>query len=393
MSFNSQVVRLTTAQALSGANSAIVYATGAIIGHDLAPSPSLATLPISIFVVGMALSTLPVGTITRRHGRRAAFLVGNLCGILLGLIAAAALAINSFALFCIAMLFGGAYAAVVLTFRFAAAECVTPQEQPRALSAVLLGGVAAGVFGPQLVTATMNLWPSHSYLPTYLGASVAALLSAVVLVGGEFSRPTAPSSRHSQVVAWSSLLQPRFIVAMLCGTVSYMMMNFMMTSAPLAMELHGIARVHSNYGIEMHIVAMYAPSFFTGRLISRFGQPKVIVLGLLLIGFAAITGMHGMSVGHFWTALVLLGVGWNFSFLGASSMVLTCHASEEGPRAQAINDFVVFGSMVVGSFASGSLLNHFGWSVVSSFILVPVALAIGALAWLYVFRGRSRAIS
>lgn len=393
MSFNSQVVRLTTAQALSGANSAIVYATGAIIGHELAPSPSLATLPISIFVVGMALSTLPVGAITRKHGRRAAFLAGNLCGILLGLIAAAALAINSFSLFCVAMLFGGAYAAVVLTFRFAAAECVAPQEQPRALSAVLLGGVAAGVFGPQLVTATMNLWPPYSYLPTYLGAAAAALLSAAVLLGGKFSRPSAPTNRHTLTAPPTTLLQPKFVVAMLCGTVSYMMMNFMMTSAPLAMELHGIPRMHSNYGIEMHIVAMYAPSFFTGRLISRFGQSKIIVLGLLLIALAALTGMHGMSVEHFWLALVLLGVGWNFSFLGASAMVLTCHSPEEGPRAQSINDFVVFGSMVIGSFASGSLLNHFGWSVVSSFILVPVALAIGALAWLRVFKGESPAIS
>lgn len=393
MLLNSQVVRLTTAQALSGANSAIVYATGAIIGHELAPSPSLSTLPISIFVVGMALSTLPVGVITRRRGRRAAFLVGNICGVLLGLIAAAALAINSFTLFCVAMLFGGAYAAVVLTFRFAAAECVTPQEQPRALSAVLLGGVAAGVFGPQLVTSTMSLWPPYSYLPTYLGAAAAAVLSAMVLIGGKFSGPSAASSRPVQAALPPSLLKPKFIVAMLCGTVSYMMMNFMMTSAPLAMELHGIPRSHSNYGIEMHIVGMYAPSFFTGRLISRFGQARIIVLGLLLIALAALIGMHGMSVQHFWTALILLGVGWNFSFLGASAMVLTCHTPEEGPRAQSINDFVVFGSMVIGSFASGSLLNHFGWSVVSSFILVPVALAISALAWLHALKSRSPAIS
>ncbi|HHH9650082.1 TPA: MFS transporter [Pseudomonas aeruginosa] len=384
MPLNSQVVRLAAAQALSGANSTVVYATGAIIGHELAPRPSLSTVPVSVFVVGMALATLPVGAITRRYGRRAAFLFGNTCGVILGLLAAAALVIKSFPLFCLAMLFGGAYAAVVLTFRFAAAECVEPAQRPRALSAVLLGGVAAGVFGPQLVTATMNLWPPYSYSITYLAAAAVAVLSAMVLVGVDIPRPERTRTGLATEAMQSSLRQPRFVVAMLCGVVSYMMMNFMMTSAPLAMELQGIPRVHSNYGIEMHVIAMYAPSFFTGRLISRFGIAQIIVLGLALIGLAALTGMIGMSVHHFWIALVLLGLGWNFSFLGASALVLTCHTPEEGPRVQSINDFVVFGSMVIGSFASGTLLDTFGWTFVSALILAPVAIAILSVFWLQV---------
>ncbi len=383
---NSRILRLVTAQALSGANATVVYATGAIIGHALAPRPSLATVPVSVFVVGMALATLPVGAVTRRYGRRAAFLLGNLCGVLLGLVGAAALVVGSFSLFCLAMLFGGAYAAVVLTFRFAAAECVEADERPRALSAVLLGGVVAGIFGPQLVTATMDLWPSHDYAATYLAAAGAAVLAAVVLAGIRFPALAPVPRPLAEVAVPTSLWQPRFIVAILCGIVSYTTMNFMMTSAPLAMELQGIPRAHSNYGIELHVIAMYAPSFFTGRLIARFGIQPIILLGLVLIGLAALTGMLGLDVHHFWIALVLLGVGWNFGFLGASALVMTCHAPEEGPRVQAINDFCVFGSMAVGSFASGSLLDTFGWTVISGLILLPVAAAIGGLLWLHLAR-------
>lgn len=178
------------------------------------------------------------------------------------------------------------------------------------------------------------------------------------------------------------LRQPQLLVAMFCGVVTYMMMNFLMTSAPLAMELCGIARIHSNHGIEMHVIAMYAPSFFTGRLIARFGGPTLVMTGLGLTALSAAAAMSGITVDHFWLSLVLLGVGWNFGYLGASAMVLKSHASDEGPRVQSINDFVVFGTMAVGSFLSGGLLNAYGWSVVSALVLVPVAAAGASLVWL-----------
>jgi len=379
---NGDVLRLATAQSLAGANSTVVYATGAIIGHMLAPRPTLATVPVSIFVVGMAAATLPVGVMTQRHGRKAAALFGNACGVVVGLLAALALVIQSFSLFCIAMLFGGAYAAVVLTFRFAAAECVPAEHRERAMSTVLAGGVAAGVLGPQLVTATMNLWSPHAYAMTYLASAGAAVLSAIVLMGVRFEHQP-PVSAHAQGRASSAIVrQPRFVVALLCGVVSYMMMNFMMTSAPLAMELCRIPRVHANYGIEIHVIAMYAPSFFTGRLIARLGAPAVSLAGLVLIALAAVTGMTGLSVSHFWVALMLLGLGWNFGFLGASAMVLACHTSAEGPRVQSVYDFVVFGAMVIGSFASGSLLATYGWALVCSLIFPPVLVAAASLFWL-----------
>ena len=395
MTLHPSVLRLAIAQALSGANTTVVYATAAIIGHLLAPRPGMATLPISVFVIGMALSTLPVGAVARQHGRHAAFFLGNGCGVVSGLLASLALVQASFVLFCIAMLFGGAYAAVVLTFRFAAAECVPAADKPRALSLVLAGGVFAGVLGPQLVTATMNQWPPHAYAATYLCAAAVSVLSALVLRGVRFAvSPAVPAAAGAAPSALpitsrpirDVVRQPRFVVAMLCGVVSYMLMNFMMTSAPLAMELCGLPREYSNYGIELHVVAMYLPSFFTGRLIARFGETPIVLAGLALTAAAALVGMSGQTVAHFWWALALLGVGWNFGFLGASAMVLQCHTPQEGPRVQSINDFVVFGTMVIGSFASGSLLSAYGWSTVAALTLPPVVVAAAALLWL----GRAR---
>lgn len=382
MKINNSVARLAVAQALSGANSTVVYSTGAIIGHMLAPRPELATLPITMFVVGMALATLPAGQIARRHGRARAFQLGNLCGVLMGLIGSLGIVQESFVLFCLATVFGGAYAAVVLTFRFAAAECVTPEEKPKALSTVLAGGVLAGVVGPQIVSATMNSWPPHAYALTYICSAVVAVLSAVVLSGVRFASVKPSGGLAAARPLGPIMRQPRFIVALMCGTVSYLLMNFMMTSAPLAMELCGIPRSYSNIGIEMHVIAMYLPSFFTGTLIKRFGESKIILAGLVLTALAAVTGLAGISVNHFWVGLVLLGLGWNFGFLGSSALVLKCHAPEDGPRVQSINDFVVFGAMAVGSFASGSLLTTYGWDWVTGLMLPPIALAALSLLWL-----------
>jgi MFS family permease len=373
------VARLAIAQALAGANSVVVYATGAIIGHGLAPDPALSTLPISIFVVGMAVCILPAGVIARRHGRQAAFLAGTACGVLVGLICALAVVIASFWLFCLGTFFGGAYAAVVLTFRFAAADCVEPERRPRALSIVMAGGVAAGVVGPQLVTATMHLWPAHLFAATFLAQALVAALSAVVLAGVRLPRPTAEEARGGRPLLVIAR-QPGFIVAALCGAVSYALMNFLMTAAPLAMRLCGHSQESSNLGLQWHVIAMYAPSFVTGRLITRFGAARVVLAGLVLIGLAALAGLRGVAVTDFWLTLVLLGVGWNFGFVGASAMVLDCHAPEEKTRVQSLNDFLVFGTMAVGSFSSGELLTLFGWQTVLGVSLVPLALAIVVLA-------------
>ncbi|HVT55487.1 MAG TPA: MFS transporter [Xanthobacteraceae bacterium] len=374
------VLRLALAQALGGANSAIIFATGAIVGEMFAPNKALATLPISLFVVGMALSTLPTGAVAQRHGRRTAFMIGTTLGVLTGLLASIAVLFGSFALFCVATFVGGVYAAVVQSFRFAAADCVAHERRARALSAVMAGGVFAGVIGPQVVNFTMNLWEPYLFAMTYLAQGAIALLSMLVLAGIKIP-PPARSDREAGRPLAEIARQPRFIAAATCGVVSYMMMNLVMTSAPLAMKLCGLPLTASNTGLQWHVIAMYGPSFFTGRLITRFGAPVIVTIGLMLTAAAAGVGLSGTDIPHFWTALVLLGVGWNFGFVGASTLVLECHRPEERAKVQSFNDFIVFGSMVIGSFASGGLLTAYGWSAVCLVTLPPLAFAALTLAW------------
>ena len=382
------VVRLAIAQALAGANSVVVFSTGAIVGNMLAPSKVLATLPISIFVVGMAACSLPAGSIARRYGRNAAFMTGTGCGVLVGLLSALAILTANFWLFSAAMFFGGAYAAVVFSFRFAAAECVPAERRPRALSTVMAGGVFAGVIGPQLVTHTMNLWPPYLFAVTFLAQAAVAALAAVVLAGVRLPRPAAEDLDGGRPLA-VILAQPRFIIAVVCGAVSYLLMNFVMTAAPLAMHLCGHAQEDANLGLQWHVIAMYSPSFFTGRLITRFGASSVVAVGLALTGAAAVVGLAGVDVAHFWLSLILLGFGWNFGFVGASALVLDCHRPEERTRVQSVNDFIVFGMVALGSFSSGGLLTSYGWNTVLWVSFVPLALAASALAFTAV-RGARR---
>jgi MFS family permease len=307
-------------------------------------------------------------------------MIGTTLGVLAGLLGSAAVLFGSFALFCVATFVGGAYAAVVQSFRFAAADCVAHERRARALSAVMAGGVFAGVIGPQVVNFTMNLWEPYLVAITYLAQGAIALLSMLVLARIKIP-PPARSDREAGRPLSEIARQPRFIAAAICGVVSYMMMNLVMTSAPLAMKLCGLPLTASNLGLQWHVIAMYGPSFFTGRLITRFGAPSIVVTGFLLIAAAAGIGLTGVDIPHFWAALVFLGVGWNFSFVGASTLVLECHRPEERAKVQSFNDFIVFGSMVIGSFASGGLLTAYGWSAVCLVTLPPLAFAVLSLAW------------
>jgi predicted MFS family arabinose efflux permease len=373
------VARLAIAQALAGANSTVLYATGAVVGNMLSPHKALATLPVSIFVVGMAACTLPAGAIARRYGRRAAFLTGTGCGVMTGLLSALAVVLGWFWLFCVAAFFGGVYAAVVLSFRFAAADCVPAERRPRALSAVMAGGVFAGVIGPQLVTYTMDLWQPYVFAATFMAQAGVAALSALVLLGVRLPAPSAAEIAGGRPLG-VILRQPRFITAVTCGVVSYLIMNFLMTAAPLAMRLCGLPQESANLGLQWHVIAMYAPSFFTGRLITHFGAPRIVAIGLALLAASAVAGLLGQEVGHFWWSLILLGLGWNFGFVGASALVLECHRPEEKTRVQSLNDFIVFGLMAMGSFASGGLLTAYGWDTVLWVSFAPLALAVVALS-------------
>lgn len=381
-------LRLAAAQALAGANATVIFATAAIIGASIAPEPGLATLPISVFVCGMAAGTLPTGAIARRFGRRTAFITGSGIGCIAGLIATAALLAGSFTLYCVATFLAGLYGSVVQSFRFAAADGASPGFRARALSWVMVGGVFSGVLGPQLVTWTMGLWQPYLFAASYLAQAAVALIAMAVLAGVDLPRPVRAADAGRPL--GTIIRQPRFIVAALCGVITYTLMNLVMTSAPLAMRLCGLPLSASNATIQWHVVAMYGPSFFTGALIARFGAQRVVAAGLTLLAAAAVCGLAGVELANFTVGLILLGVGWNFGFVGASSLVLETHRPEERTRVQSFNDFLVFGTMAIGSFSSGQLLVLYGWASVNWVVFPPVAIGLGALALSRLMRGRAQ---
>lgn len=381
------VVRLSIAQALTGANSAVIFATGSIVGATLAPSLALATVPLSVYVLGLAMATLPTGYISRRYGRRTAFIIGTGFGALTGVIGCIAILRGSFALFCFATLLGGVYGAVSQSYRFAAADGASAAFRPKAVSWVMAGGVFAGVLGPQMVQWTMDIWPPYLFAASFLTQAGIALV-AMVVVAGVDTPPEPPVDLGAGRPLMQIARQPRFIAAAISGVVSYSMMNLVMTSAPLAMQLCGLPLSDSNNSIQWHIVAMYGPSFFTGALISRFGAPTVAAAGLLLEATAAAIGLAGITSHHFLIGLFVLGIGWNLSFIGASALVLETHRPQERNKVQAFNDFLVFGTMAIGSFISGQLLADFGWSMVNIVVYPPVAIGLIALAYAAMRRRR-----
>lgn len=372
------IARLATAQALAGANSVVFYATGAIVGNAIAPNNALTTLPITVFVLGMAACILPFGALARRFGRKAAFMTGTSLGVITGLTASLAVVIESFSLFCMAAFMGGAYAAVVLSFRFAATDGVAKERKARALSLVMGGGVAAGIIGPMLVTSTMDLWPPYPFAITFIAQAMVAAISALVLLGVKTPDPIITRSTKGRALR-EIARQPGFARTIFSGAVAYMVMNFLMTAAPLSMHIHGLSQQSSNLGIQWHVIAMYGPGFFTGRLITRFGAIRTGAAGLVITALSVLVGLMGTDVIHYWVSLILLGIGWNFGFTGASAKIIEYHRPEEKTQVQSLNDFIVFGVMIVGSFSSGALLHLFGWNAVLWGSLLPVVVALLAL--------------
>jgi MFS family permease len=373
---------LALGQALAGGNGSVVTATGGILGAMFAPDKSLATLPVSVMVVGTWAGTLPVGFLVRRFGRRAAYQIGASVGCLAGLIGYVAVTEASFALYLVATFCAGLYQASHQSYRFAAADTAGADFKAKAVSWVLAGGLLAAFLGPQLVILTKDLMPPYLFAASYLGQAATAVCAVLVLGRVRAPAYVAPPKAGRSRPLGEIARQPRFIVAVTCGVASYSLMNLMMTAAPLAMVDCGHSVGDAALGIQWHVLAMFAPSFVTGALVTRFGATRIVAAGLTLLAASALVGYAGETVGHFWTALVLLGVGWNFGFVGATTMVIDCYRPEERTKVQSFNDFLIFGTMAVGSFVSGAMLAHFGWYFVSIVMFPVVAVAGAMLAWL-----------
>lgn len=382
------VMVLATAQALAGGTSTIFVATGGIVGAMLAPDKSLATVPITVMVLGIWFGTLPVGALAKIYGRRFALEAGSAVGVLGGLISCWAVLQGSFALFLLGSFCAGVYGASYQSYRFAAADTASERFRPKAVSWVMTGGIVSAVVGPQLIIFTKDLWAPYLFAVTYLGQAALALAGACVLAFVKIPRPAASEGKSGGRPLMQIALTPRFFIAALCGGASYGAMNLVMTSAPLAMLACNYSVTEATLGLQWHVLAMFVPSFFTGSLILRFGVERIVVLGLALLFASAAVGIAGISLAHFWGMLVLLGVGWNFAFVGATTMVTETHTPEERNKVQAFNDFLVFGSMAVGSFLSGLLLEGYGWQAVNE-VVVPLVIVVAALVIWRAARERS----
>jgi MFS family permease len=382
---------LAFAQALGGANPAIIISLGGIVGLTLATNKALATLPVSLLNLGLALGIIPAAMVMRRFGRRNGYVFGATLGVTGASVAALAIVWGDFVIFCVGTLICGFYAAYVQSYRFAAADSATPAFKARAISYVMAGGLAAGIIGPQVVIFTREIVPGSMFAGSFLAQAGLALLSIVAI---SFLRP-APVPVNATKDTGRPLLQivrqPRFVIAVIAGVVSYGLMAFLMTAAPLAMVDCGLPIETAALGISWHILAMFGPSFFTGRLIDRFGKENVTSVGLALIAVSAVIALNGLSVAHFWTALILLGIGWNFSFIGATALVTDCYRPEERTKVQAANDFLVFGCVAAASFSSGKLLDAGGWELVNWLAFPPIALALVLLLGQAHFRRASPA--
>ena len=381
---------LATGQALAGANNTVIVATGSILGVMLAPDKSLATLPVSTMVLGIWAGTLPLGFLAKRYGRRTAYASGAVCGALAGLVGYLAITRANFWLYLVATFLGGLYAASHMSYRFGAADTASKEFKPKAVAWVMAGGLFAAILGPQLVIFTKDMMPPYLFAVSYIGQGLFAVVAGLVILMFLRAPSTVeePSTGRGRPLG-EIMRQPRLIVAVVCGVASYALMNLMMTSAPLAMFDCGHSVTDAALGIQWHVFAMYAPSFFTGSLILRFGVARITAAGLIVLALSAVTGLAGITVAHFWTALILLGIGWNLAFVGATTMVVECHRPEERNKVQAFNDFLIFGTMAGGSFVSGSMLAHFGWYLVNVVMFPVVAVAGAMLIWL-TLRERAR---
>ena len=383
---------LATCQALAMSCGALTATITALAGYGLAEDKSLATLPLAFQFVGTVATTIPASLFMRQFGRRAGFSVGAIFGVLAGAVSMAALFVGSFALLCLGSMLFGVFNSHSQFYRFAAADTASDAFRSRAISLVMAGGVVAAFIGPELASWSRDLFAPVIFAGGYLAIAALAFLILLVLQFIEIPRPP-PEVRASSGRPLSVIMrQPAFIVAVLAAMIGYGAMNLVMTATPLAV----IACQHpfeaAALVIQWHVVGMYAPSFFTGHLIRKFGVHRIIGIGSLLVLGCVGVNLSGLEVLHFWTGLVLLGLGWNFMFVGGTTLLTECYEPAERAKVQAANDFLVFGTVTVTAFLSGAIFSSFGWQAVNLAVALPVASIAVLVAWFGWRRGTSVAV-
>jgi MFS family permease len=372
---------LAIAQGLYSSTTVILIATGGLVGLMLAEDRAWATLPISTFVIGTMITTIPASFLMRRFGRVPGFLAGAGLGFAGALLAILAIWLKHFPLFCAACVLQGGFQGFSQYFRFAAADAASEAFRPKAISWVMTGGIVAAVFGTLIVINTVDLFAPLTFAGCYAASAILALATAAVICFLDIPKPNAALA-EGENRPWAELLrQPRLLAAMASGTLAYAMMNLMMTATPIAMFDCGFGKAESSWVIQWHVLAMFVPSFFTGNIIKRFGAGSVCLAGAAILAAAGIVSLTGVSFAHFATALMLLGLGWNFGFIGGTTMLTECYKPAERAKVQAANDFSISAAMAVASLSSGKLLGFFGWHSVALALFPMAALAAGFLFW------------
>jgi MFS family permease len=373
---------LTLCQGLYLTSNVTFIAINGMVGLALAPTPWLATLPVMAYVAGSALSAPLVARHQRRFGRRRGFQLGLAVAMLTAALCALAVLTRQFWLLIASTLAAGYYNANGSLYRFAAVELVPPSSKERAISWVLTGGILGGVTGPQLAVLTRDALP-QPFAGAYVALIGVALVSLVLLSFIEF--PALPASEPGTSEGRPLRLMARqqvFIVAVAVSALGYGVMNLLMSATPIAMSQHAHPFGHAALVLEWHVLGMYVPSFFTGWLIKRFGAPRVMATGLLLNLACAAVALSGVDLMHFLVALLVLGVGWNFLFIGGTALFTEAYRPEERTRAQAAMDTAIYATMTVSAFGSGALVTTGGWTWMNAAMLLPLALVAAALGWL-----------
>ena len=384
MSYRRTVALLSAAQALLLTNGVMLVAINGLLGLQLATDKRLATLPLTTYVIGGALATLPAAFFMKRHGRRAGFMLGSAIGILGAAISALAVYLGSFWLLCFGTVFAGVYNAFGQQYRFAAADACPPDWKGKAISFTLAGGIVGGVLGPETGKLTRALI-EPMYMASYAALIGFAALS--MLIASRLQIP--PLTAAEQAVKGRSFLeiarQPAYIVAVLAAACGFGVMNLLMTATPLAMDICGLPFNDTAFILQWHVIGMFAPSFFTGSLIKRFGVLTILGAGALLMFVCIGIALSGVTLMHFWWALFLLGIGWNFLFVGGTTLLTETYHPAEKAKAQGSNDFIVLGVQGVTSLSSGLLITSSGWNQLNylAIPIVAVTALASALLWLH----------
>lgn len=376
---------LTAAGAVGGSAPAIAVSLGGLAGSYLLDADkSFATLPLSFYVVGGALGAIPAAMLMARVGRRGGFIVGALCGIAGGTAAAFSILAGTFWGFTAAFALAGVANAFINQYRFAVADVGSPAFRAKAISWFMAGGLASAVLGPQSIILTRHSFDPIPFAGAFVAMAVLSFLGMVILFflrgAAAAVPPPAPRGQSSGRPLAEIVRQPRFIVALVCGIGSFSMMSLVMTAAPLAMIGCGLGQDTVALGIQWHIIAMFGPSFFTGALIARFGKEAIIAVGLALLAGCAAIALAGIDVMHFWLALILLGLGWNFGFIGSTAMLTETYRPEERSKVQGLNDAILFSFVAVASFSSGKVFSLAGWGATNIVVFPVVGLCALALA-------------